>query len=85
MAQRLRYYATRIKPDLEFVASKKKTPEQRKKASEEFAIKKPKKTLQTALTFTAATFAEGADLESVESRKVFVLIAVTVLAILGGY
>ena len=86
LAQRLRCHATRIKPDYEFVASKKKTPEQRKKASEEFAIKKPKKPLQTALALTAATGVDGSPLEAgSEGWTFYVTFTVTVLAIFVGY
>ena len=52
LAQRLRTHMTRIKPDPNFVAAKKKTPEQRKASQEQYAVKKPEKALLAVLSTT---------------------------------
>ena len=51
LAQRLRTHRTRIKPDSNFTAAKKKDPELRKRSAEQFALKKPTKQLQSMMAF----------------------------------
>ena len=51
LTQRLRTHCTRIKPDSNFTAAKKKDPEMRKRSAEQFALKKPTKQLQNMMAF----------------------------------
>lgn len=51
LAQRLRTHRTRIKPDSNFTAAKKKDPALRKRSAEQFALKKPSKHLQSMMAF----------------------------------
>ena len=55
LAQRLRTHRTRIKPDSNFTASKKKDPAMRKRSAEQFALKKPAKQLQSMIAFAYFT------------------------------
>ena len=55
LAQRLRTHRTRITPDSNFTAAKKKDPAMRKRSAEQFALKKPAKQLQSMMAFAYFT------------------------------
>ena len=65
LAERLRSHLVRLKSDKSFQAAKKKTPQERKKNSEMFAIKKPKRALTAMFsmcwTSSAATNVDNPD------------------------
>ena len=73
LAQRLRTHLTRIKPDPNFTAAKKKTPEQRKACQEQYAIKKPERALMAtiATTLLAPTMASDPEMSTSQDNMIF--------------
>ena len=73
LAQRLRTHLTRIKPDPNFTAAKKKTPEQRKASQEQYAIKKPERALMAtiATTLLAPTVASDSEMSTSQDNMIF--------------
>ena len=57
LAERLRTHMVKLKSDTTFQAAKKKAPQERKKNSEMYALKKPQRALQTmfAMCWTTAS------------------------------
>ena len=62
LADRMRSHLTRLRSDRDFVAAKKKTPWERKKGTERYALKKPSSTTTTAM-FAAFCTTAAADLD----------------------
>eukprot|EP00435_Cladocopium_sp_Y103_P069297 s223_g33.t1 len=68
LADRLRSHVTRLKTDESFQASKKKDAATRKRNTEMYAIKKPKRALQAMFTALTGAYAQNIDFNPEECK-----------------